>query len=73
MNNAGSLQRFEISLRSGWKDEEKLMLWDEVKKAQSSGAPLKRVFETVAQLTGRKPNSVRNYYYMKVKLCNTEN
>jgi len=67
MNNADSLQRFEISLRSGWKDKEKLMLWDEVKKAQGSGAPLKRVFETVAHKTGRKPNSVRNYYYMKVK------
>ena len=61
------LQSFEISLRTGWKDDEKLMLWDEVKKAQKIGAPLKRVFETVAAKTGRKPNSVRNYYYMKVK------
>lgn len=67
MNNSANLQSFEISLRTGWKDEEKLMLWDEVKKAQKIGAPLKRVFETVAQKTGRKPNSVRNYYYMKVK------
>ena len=67
MNNAEGLQSFEISLRTGWKDEEKLMLWDEVKKAQKIGAPLKRVFETVARKTGRKPNSVRNYYYMKVK------
>lgn len=67
MNNAIGLQSFEISLRTGWKDEEKLMLWDEVKKAQKIGAPLKRVFETVAKSTGRKPNSVRNYYYMKVK------
>lgn len=65
-NNAG-LPDFEISLRTGWKDDEKLMLWDEVKKAQKIGAPLKRVFETVARQTGRKPNSVRNYYYMKVK------
>lgn len=67
MNNAVGLSSFEISLRTGWKDEEKLMLWDEVKKAQKIGAPLKRVFETVAKNTGRKPNSVRNYYYMKVK------
>lgn len=66
-NNAAGLPDFEISLRTGWKDEEKLMLWDEVKKAQKIGAPLKRVFETVARQTGRKPNSVRNYYYMKVK------
>jgi predicted transcriptional regulator len=66
-NNAAGLPDFEISLRTGWKDEEKLLLWDEVKKAQKMGAPLKRVFETVARQTGRKPNSVRNYYYMKVK------
>jgi len=67
MNRAAELQNFEISLRTGWKDEEKLLLWDEVKRAQKMGAPLKRVFETVAEKTGRKPNSVRNYYYMKVK------
>jgi hypothetical protein len=67
MNSAAGLSDFEISLRTGWKDDEKLMLWDEVKKAQRIGAPLKRVFETVARQTGRKPNSVRNYYYMKVK------
>lgn len=67
MNNEAGLGSFEIALRTGWKDEEKLMLWDEVKRAQKLGAPLKRVFETVAQKTSRKPNSVRNYYYMKVK------
>lgn len=67
MDNTANLQSFEIAIRTGWKDDEKLMLWDEVKKAHRSGAPLKRVFETVAQRTGRKPNSVRNYYYMKVK------
>lgn len=66
-NNETGLHSFDIALRTGWKDEEKLMLWDEVKKAQKIGAPLKRVFETVASKTGRKPNSVRNYYYMKVK------
>ncbi len=66
-NNAAGLPEFEISLRTGWKDDEKLLLWDEVKKAQKIGAPLKRVFEAVARQTGRKPNSVRNYYYMKVK------
>ncbi len=67
MKSESKLHSFDIALRTGWKDEEKLMLWDEVKKAQKIGAPLKRVFETVASKTGRKPNSVRNYYYMKVK------
>jgi len=67
MNNQDNLKSFEISLRSGWKDDEKLLLWEQVKAAQKAGAPLKQVFETVASKTGRKPNSVRNYYYMKVK------
>lgn len=67
MNSETGLNNFEITLRTGWKDDEKLMLWDEIKNAQKIGAPLKRVFETVARKTGRKPNSVRNYYYMKVK------
>ncbi len=67
INNETGLGSFEIALRTGWKDDEKLMLWDEIKKAQKIGTPLKRVFETVANRTGRKPNSVRNYYYMKVK------
>lgn len=67
MNNTDNLKSFEISLRTGWKDEEKLLLWEQVKAAQKVGAPLKQVFETVALKTGRKPNSVRNYYYMKVK------
>lgn len=66
-NNQSGINSFDITLRTGWKDEEKLLLWDEVKKAQKIGTPLKRVFETVAARTGRKPNSVRNYYYMKVK------
>ena len=66
-NDMTGLGSFEISMRTGWKDDEKLMLWDEVKRAQKIGTPLKRVFETVARNTGRKPNSVRNYYYMKVK------
>ena len=47
INNTADLQSFEISLRTGWKDDEKLMLWDEVRKAQKMGAPLKRVFENV--------------------------
>lgn len=67
MNNTDNLKSFEISLRTGWKDEEKILLWEQVKAAQKVGAPLKQVFETVAIKTGRKPNSVRNYYYMKVK------
>ena len=53
--------------RAGWSERETNMLWDEVKTAGSSGLPLRNVFETVAHSTGRKPNSVRNYYYTNMK------
>ncbi|MEL7602023.1 MAG: hypothetical protein AAGU77_02610 [Bacillota bacterium] len=35
-NNAAGLPEFEISLRTGWKDDEKLLLWDEVKRRKRS-------------------------------------
>lgn len=58
---------FEIRVRTGWKDEETELLLNEVKKAEEKKLPLKAVFSKVADETGRKPNSIRNYYYMKVK------
>ena len=57
MNIEAGLGSFEIALRTGWKDEEKLMLWDEVKRAQKLGAPLKRVFETVAKKQAANPTA----------------
>jgi len=57
--------------RAGWSERETNMLWDEVKTAGSSGLPLRNVFETVAHSTGRKPNSVRNYYYTNMKTGTT--
>lgn len=58
---------FEIRLRTGWKDEETQLLLNEVKKAEEKKLPLKAVFLKVAESTGRKPNSIRNYYYLKAK------
>jgi hypothetical protein len=58
---------FEIRLRTGWKDEETQLLLNEVKKAEERKLPLKAVFMKVADATGRKPNSIRNYYYLKAK------
>ena len=58
---------FEIRVRTGWKDEETELLLNEVKMAEDNKLPLKAVFSKVAGETGRKPNSIRNYYYMKVK------
>ena len=53
--------------RAGWKNGEEALLFNEVAKGRADGIPLKAVFEAVAEKTGRKPNSIRNYYYARVK------
>ena len=53
--------------RAGWQPEETDMLWKEIQSAAESGAPLRGVFERMGQALGRKPNSVRNYYYMQLR------
>lgn len=53
--------------RGGWQQEETDLLWKEVLEAADSGAPLRQVFERMGQALGRKPNSVRNYYYMQLR------
>jgi len=53
--------------RTGWRSDEENLLWKEVKTARSEGRPLKSVFDSVAEKTGRKPNSIRNFYYAKVR------
>ena len=52
---------------TGWKNAEEELLWQEVEKARSEGRSLKSVFEAVARSTGRKPNSIRNHYYVRVR------
>lgn len=47
--------------------EEDTLLFAEIEKSVGRGTPLKSVFEAVAEQTGRKPNSVRNYYYARIK------
>ena len=53
--------------RAGWKQEEEELLFKEITSSESSGRPLKKVFEAVAEKTGRKPNSIRNFYYARIK------
>jgi len=53
--------------KAGWTEKENKKLFAEIKKAQSTGKPLNRVFEKISSETGRKPNSIRNYYYQKIK------
>lgn len=49
--------------RTGWQEAETTRLFTAVKEASASGAPLRSVFESLSGDLGRKPNSIRNYYY----------
>lgn len=53
--------------RAGWSEFENNLLWETADEAQQQGLPLKAVFERIAQQTGRRPNSIRNYYYAQVQ------
>ena len=67
MTRTENNQDFRIG-RSGWSDQEDQLLWQKVAQARKSGCPLKSVFDQVAETTGRKANSIRNYYYAQVRL-----
>ena len=51
----------------GWSEFESKLLWETAEEAQAQGLPLKAVFERIARQTGRRPNSIRNYYYAQVR------
>jgi len=53
--------------RAGWREDEIDRLWDEIRRANESGLPLRSVFEQMGDALGRKPNSVRKYYYMRLR------
>lgn len=55
--------------RAGWSPGEDAQLFSLAAEAQKKKTPLRAVFDEVAMRTGRKPNSVRNYYYMRVRNC----
>lgn len=57
----------ERSRHAGWSESESNLLWETADEAQQQGLPLKQVFEQIAQQTGRRPNSIRNYYYAQVR------
>ncbi len=60
-------QALRSSRRAGWSDKENDMLWETADEAHKAGLPLKAVFESIAEKTGRRPNSIRNYYYAQVR------
>ena len=49
--------------KPGWQEAETARLFTAVKEANAAGAPLRSVFESLSDDLGRKPNSIRNYYY----------
>ena len=53
--------------RNGWTQEETDLLWREIQAALDAGTPLRGVFDRTGQALGRKPNSVRNYYYLQMR------
>lgn len=60
-------QAATIHPRSGWKQEENDLLFGAVRAAAAEGRPLRDVFISVGEELQRKPNSIRNYYYARVK------
>lgn len=60
-------QVMQIAPHSGWSQEETAQLWQEVRACTDSAQPLRVAFEHMAQRTGRKSNSIRNYYYAAIK------
>ena len=51
----------------GWRPEEEQLLRFEAQEARTQGRALRSVFDSVAKKTGRKPNSVRNFYYAQAR------
>lgn len=50
-----------------WSDKEVRSLFTEIEKCKSEDKSLKFAFEAHAKNFGRKPNSVRNYYYHDIE------
>ncbi|MGI5908248.1 MAG: hypothetical protein ACOX8O_06425 [Christensenellales bacterium] len=61
------MKKSKPPVHAGWQEWEDALLWEEVSRVRKAGKPLKSVFEAVSQATGRKANSIRNYYYSKVR------
>ena len=53
--------------RSGWQKDEIDLLFEAVRAANEDGRSLREVFTDVGSQLQRKPNSIRNYYYARVR------
>lgn len=57
----------ETALSAGWSSEEEALLLANAENCRVNGRPLREAFVSFAAETGRKPNSIRNHYYMMIK------
>jgi|GEM_PF-1304523 len=55
----------------GWTQEERELMWREIREADEVGETLKKAFDIISEKTGRKPNSIRNRYYQSLRDPNT--
>ena len=62
----------ETAAKGGWTQQEDRLLLSAAQSARLDGRALRSVFEDVAAQTGRKPNSIRNYYYERIKQSDVE-
>lgn len=56
----------------GWQKQEIDALQQSVEAAERSGESLRSVFERMSRQLGRKPNSIRNFYYAQVRAAQEE-
>lgn len=56
-----------IHPKGGWQQEEIDLLFSAVNEAAESGKPLRDVFAEVGGQLSRRPNSIRNFYYARVR------
>ena len=56
----------------GWQKQEIDALQQSVEAAEQSGESLRSVFERMSRQLGRKPNSIRNFYYAQVRAAQGE-
>ena len=54
--------------KGGWQQEEIDLLFSAVNEAEQIGRPLRDVFADVGVKLSRKPNSIRNFYYARVRV-----
>lgn len=57
----------QIKSRNGWQQQEIDLLFSAVQEAAQNGKPLRNVFADVGEQLSRKPNSIRNFYYARVR------